>query len=68
MSHKMSKPKPKPKFSVGQIVTRTENQESVSILQVKWAGHCYYVLVLGLDGKTIWLLESQLSAPIGMTA
>jgi len=68
MRHTTNALKPKPKFQPGQIVTRISTQESVSVLEVKWAGHCYYVSVLGLGGQTSWVLETQLRAPLGAPA
>lgn len=56
----------KPKFAVGQIVDK-DKSGLVSVLERRWAGHCWYYRILYLSGVVSWVLESQLLAPIGAT-
>jgi hypothetical protein len=59
----------KPKFAVGQMVTKISgaippSHETVSIIEQRWAGHCHYYLIKDPRGATVWVLETQLSPPL----
>lgn len=52
-------------MSVEPMSVEPEQYVPVSILQRRWAGHCWYYRIEYSNGATSWVLESQLSAPIG---
>lgn len=59
----------KAKFAVSQVVHKLLPGEpvlyaTVTILERRWAGHCWYYRVAYSDRQTSWLMESQLRAPI----
>lgn len=60
----------KAKFSVGQVVNKVLPGDPplrvlVTIQHRQWAGHAWYYRVQYVDGgDTVWLLESQLAAPL----
>jgi hypothetical protein len=63
--------KTKANFSVAQVVDKLMSVEPeqyvlVSILERRWAGHCWYYRIEYSNGATSWVLESQLRAPIGV--
>jgi hypothetical protein len=63
----------KAKFPVAQMVNKLmsvepETFEPVAILERRWAGHLWYYRIEYRNKATSWVLESQLSAPIGVTA
>lgn len=54
----------KPLYPLGHMVNVVSDvaEGTATVLDRKWAGSCWYYMIMTLGG-TSWVLESQLSAP-----